>query len=189
MRRRMPTIQLFTLVAALWLLWSGHYTKLILTLGLASVFLVVFLCRRMQILDREIAPFYIAGSAIRYLPWLALEVVKASLDVIRRVLNPALPIAPQTVRVIASQRTDLGRITYANSITLTPGTLTIDAVDDHLTVHALSDEGAEDLRSGRMDRKISTLEPASEPAGQTSAAAPDEEEPDEEEPGEEEPGG
>lgn len=179
----MPTLKLFVLVAALWLLWSGHYTPLILTLGLASVLLVVFLCRRMQILDREIAPFHTAGAAVRYLPWLALEVAKSSLDVIRRVLDPALPIAPQTVRVLASQKTDLGRVTYTNSITLTPGTLTIDAVDDHLTVHALSDEGAEDLRSGRMDRKISMLEPAGEPAGGTGAAAPDEEEPGEEEPG------
>ncbi|MEE8522316.1 MAG: Na+/H+ antiporter subunit E [Thermoanaerobaculia bacterium] len=168
----MPTVQLFVLVAALWLLWSGHYTPLILTLGLGSVSLVVFLCRRMGILDREIAPFHTAGSAVRYLPWLALEVVKSSLGVIRRVLDPALPIEPQTVRVIASQRTGLGRVTYANSITLTPGTLTIDAVDDHLTVHALSDEGAADLASGRMDRKITLLEPADPLIGEQE---PDEE--------------
>jgi len=170
----MPTIQLFALVAALWLLWSGHYTPLLLTLGLGSVVLVVALCRWMGIVDRQIAPAHAVGAAVRYLPWLTLEVVKASLDVIRRVLDPAFPIAPQTVRVIASQKTDLGRVTYANSITLTPGTLTIDAVDDHLTVHALSDEGAADIAGGRMDRKISVLEPV----GALDEPAPGEQEPD-----------
>ena len=164
----MPTLQLFALVATLWLLWSGHYNGLTLTLGLVSVSLVVWLCRRMGILDREIAPFHTAGAAVRYLPWLALEVVKSSLDVIRRVLDPALPIQPQTVRLLASQKTDLGRVTYANSITLTPGTLTLDAVDDHLTVHALSDEGAADLAGGRMDRKVSVLEPVAAIDGQES---------------------
>jgi multicomponent Na+:H+ antiporter subunit E len=167
----MPTLQLFVLVAALWLLWSGHYEPMILTLGAGSVTLVVYLCRRMRIVDREIAPFHTTWAAVRYLPWLAIQVIKSNLDVIRRVLHPALPIDPQTVRVLASQKTDLGRVTYANSITLTPGTLTIDAVDDHLTVHALSDDGAADLRSGRMDRKVSALEPAAVAAGEEPAEA------------------
>lgn len=156
----MPTVQLFLVVALLWLLLSGHYTPLLLGLGLGSTALVVFLCRRMHVLDHEIAPLHLIPSAVRYLPWLAREVVAANLDVIRRVLDPRLPIDPQTVRLIASQTSDLGRVTYTNSITLTPGTLTIDAVDDHLTVHAIAGAPAQDLVGGRMDRKISSLEPA-----------------------------
>jgi multicomponent Na+:H+ antiporter subunit E len=166
----MPTLQLFVLVAALWLLWSGHYDPLLLTLGAGSVTLVVWLCRRMQIVDREIAPFHTAGAAVRYLPWLAWEVITSSLHVMRRVLDPKLPIDPQTVRVLAGQKTDLGRVTYANSITLTPGTLTIDAVDDHFTVHAIDDDCAGGLRQGSMDRKVSDLEPDAGSGGREADA-------------------
>lgn len=157
-----PTVHLFMIVALLWLVLSGHYTPLLLGLGLASTLLVVYLCRRMGLVDREIAPFHWTWSVLRYLPWLGREVVLSNLDVIRRVLHPRrpLPIEPQLVRVTASQKSDLGRVTYVHSITLTPGTLTVDAVDDHLVVHALTDVSAADLKSGRMDRKISSLEPA-----------------------------
>ena len=154
-----PAFYLFVTVAGLWLTWSGHYTPLILGLGLASTAGVVALCWRMRILDRDIAPLHVVPATVRYLPWLAWEVVKANLDVIRRVLDPRLPIDPQTLRLTASQTTDIGRVTYANSITLTPGTLTIDAIDDHLTVHAIADGPAAGLRDGAMDRKITSLEP------------------------------
>ena len=154
-----PAVYLFVTVAGLWLVWSGHYTPFLLGLGLLSTVGVVLLCWRMEILDRDIAPLHVVPATVRYVPWLAWEVIKANLDVIRRVLDPRLPIDPQTLRVRASQVTDLGRVTYTNSITLTPGTLTVDAVDDRLTVHALADEPAADLRSGRMDRKITSLEP------------------------------
>jgi multicomponent Na+:H+ antiporter subunit E len=155
----MPALYLFVTVAGLWLIWSGHYTPLILSLGLASTAGVVLLCWRMRILDRDIAPLHVVPATARYVPWLAWEVVKSNLDVIRRVLDPKLPIDPQILRVTASQATDLGRVTYTNSITLTPGTLTIDAIDDHLTVHAIADEPAAGLRDGAMDRKITSLEP------------------------------
>ncbi len=154
-----PALYLFVTVCGLWLVWSGHYTPLLLGLGLVSAAGVVALCWRMRILDRDIAPFHTLWAMVRYVPWLAWEVVKANLDVIGRVLRPSLPIDPQTLRLKASQATDLGRVTYTNSITLTPGTLTVDAVDDRLTVHALAGEPAADLKAGRMDRKITSLEP------------------------------
>ncbi len=154
-----PAVYLFVTVCGLWLVWSGHYTPLLLGFGLASAAGVVLLCWRMRILDPDIAPLHTLPATVRYVPWLAWEVVKSNLDVIRRVLAPSLPIDPQTLRLKASQGTDLGRVTYTNSITLTPGTLTVDAVDDRLTVHAIADGPAADLRAGDMDRKITSLEP------------------------------
>lgn len=153
-----PTLYLFLIVATLWLVWSGHYTSLMLAFGLVSVLLVVFLCHQMEIVDSELAPLQVAWATLRYLPWLAWEVAKSNLDVARRVLHPALPIDPVIVRVKASQKGGLGRVTYANSITLTPGTLTMEAEDDVFTIHALTHEGAADLNDGRMDRKVSDLE-------------------------------
>ena len=82
----------------------------------------------------------------------------ANIDVSRRILDPKLPIRPNFIRVKASQQGDLGRVIYANSITLTPGTVSVDMEADEITVHALSYEGAAEDMSGEMDRRVSALE-------------------------------
>ena len=93
-----------------------------------------------------------------YAPWLIWQIVKANVDVARRILDPRLPIRPHVIRIRAGQKTDLGRVIYANSITLTPGTVTIDLEGRDLRVHALTDEAAEGLATGEMDRRVSSTE-------------------------------
>ena len=93
-----------------------------------------------------------------YWRWLAREVVKSNLDVARRILSPSLPISPNVFTLKASQRTDLGRVIFANSITLTPGTISIDLQGDTIEVHALTQEAAETLQTGEMDRRVTDLE-------------------------------
>ena len=73
-------------------------------------------------------------------------------------LNPKLPISPCLIRLRASQSTDLGQVIYANSITLTPGTITLDVRDDIILVHNLTDEMADDLLTNEMDRRVTQLE-------------------------------
>ena len=97
-------------------------------------------------------------AALRYLGWLTLEVIRSNLDVSRRVLSPRLPISPTLVWVPASQKTELGRVIFANSITLTPGTVSIDVQENEIEVHALSREGAEALLEGEMDRRVRAME-------------------------------
>ena len=154
----MPTVYLLVLVSSLWVALSGHYTLLINAFGVVSVLTVVLLCRAMKILDAEIAPLYMTWPTLRHLPWLTWEVLKSNADVAWRVLHPKLPIAPRVIEVTAPQRSDLGRATYANSITLTPGTLTMNADGDTLTVHAISEDAAELLATGEMGRRITDLE-------------------------------
>ena len=155
----MPTIYLFVLVSSLWLLWSGHYdSALLLGFGLLSTIAVIYLCHEMDILDDEIAPLQMTPPTLRYVPWLAWAVLKSNYDVVTRVLNPKLPISPRLVKIDASQETDLARATYANSITLTPGTLTMDAEDGRLLVHSLTREAAEELVDGEMNARIARLE-------------------------------
>ncbi len=150
---------LFALLFGTWLLWSGHYTPMLIGFGLGSCALVVLLAHRMEIIDDEGFPLGLAPRILRYLPWLAVEVIKSNLELARRVLNPRLPIGPEIVELTASQRTDFGRTTYANSITLTPSTVTIEAESDGaFVVHAISPEAAEDLRSGEMDRQVTRME-------------------------------
>jgi len=143
---------------ALWILLSGYFEPLLLSLGLASVFLVVFIAIRMDVVDREGHPIHLSWRAASYLPWLALEIVKSSIHVARAVLTPRMPIKPTVFRVKASQVTELGHVLYANSITLTPGTITLALQDGHMDIHALTKEAKEGLLSGEMDRRVSQVE-------------------------------
>ena len=151
-------IRLGIVLYCLWLLLSGYYLPLLISLGLVSMVLVTAIALRMDIVDRETYPVRIAWTVVSYWGWLAKEIVKSSIDVSRRILNPALPISPRVIRIKASQRSKLGLVTYANSITLTPGTVSIDVEGDTIEVHALSEEAARDLEAGEMDRRVSAME-------------------------------
>ena len=141
-----------------WLLWSGHYTGLLISLGALSVMLVVWTCHRMDVVDHEGQPLALRLSILIYWLWLAGEIVKSSIDVANRVLFPSRGITPIVARMKASQKTLVGRVTYANSITLTPGTVTIDINDEELNVHALTLDGISQLREGEMDQRVTAVE-------------------------------
>lgn len=143
---------------AIWLLLSGHYTPLLLSLGVFSTLVVVALAMRAHFIDREIQPVLLTPSVLLYWLWLAWEVIKANVDIARCILSPGLPISPRVIKVRSSQKTELGRVTYANSITLVPGTVTMDVDEDLFTVHALTKANADDLESGEMDRRVSNVE-------------------------------
>jgi multicomponent Na+:H+ antiporter subunit E len=148
----------------LWLLLSGHFEPLLIILGIVSCVLVVVIAHRMDVIDHEGHPIGLTPRILLYWPWLLWEIVKANIDVIRRLIDPKLPISPTIVRVKATQKTELGRVIYANSITLTPGTVTIDVEGHELVVHALSREGAEALETGEMDRRVTSFEGVGERA-------------------------
>ena len=146
------------LLFALWLLLSGHYTPLMLLLGGLSTLLVVFLALRADLIDRETHPVLLKPSILLYWLWLAREIIKSNLDVARRILTPGLPISPNVFTVRTTQQSDLGRVTYANSITLVPGTVAMDVDEDVITVHALTQEAAADLKRGEMNRRVCDVE-------------------------------
>ncbi len=151
-------VSLALVLFALWLLLSGHYVPLLLGLGAISVLLVVTITLRMDVVDREGHPIHLSPKALLYWPWLAWEIVKSNVDVARRILSPTLPISPTVIRLKASQKSELGKVIYANSITLTPGTVSIDIDGDKIEVHALTREAAQALRTGDMDRRITRFE-------------------------------
>ena len=152
------SVSLALVLFALWLLLSGVFEPLLIVLGAVSAVIVVVLAHRMDVIDREGHPVHLTWRALLFWPWLASEIVKANMDVSRRVLDPRLPISPTLVRVNASQKTDLGQVIYANSITLTPGTVSVDLQDDYILVHALTREGAQALAEGEMDRRVGSVE-------------------------------
>ncbi len=148
-------ISIALVLYGLWLLLSGHYVLLLLGLGVVSVLLVVLIAIRMDVVDPEGHPVHLGlKAALWYWPWLVWEIIKANVAVTRQILNPRLPISPTVVRVKATQKSALGKVVYANSITLTPGTVSIDVDGPTISVHALTREAAEDLKRGEMDRRV-----------------------------------
>ncbi|MCH7832977.1 MAG: Na+/H+ antiporter subunit E, partial [Proteobacteria bacterium] len=110
----------------LWMLLSGFFVTLLLSLGMVSVALVVWIAHRMDVIDHEGHPIHLTIRALFYWPWLIVEIIKANIDVARAIVRRRMPINPSVIEVKATQETELGQVIYANSITLTPGTVTID---------------------------------------------------------------
>ncbi len=145
----------------LWLLLSGMHAPLLLILGVVSSVFVAWIAQRMGLLTPEPGSAWLRPlRCLAYMPWLAWQVAKANADVALRILVPSKGISPRVLRVPSTQASDLARTVYANSITLTPGTISIDVGSDVITVHALSREGAEDLAGGEMGERVSALERA-----------------------------
>ncbi|MCH8036214.1 MAG: Na+/H+ antiporter subunit E [Proteobacteria bacterium] len=165
------SISLGLLLFGVWLLLSGIFEPLLLGLGVVSCLVVVLIAHRMDVIDREGHPIHLAWRIVIYWFWLALEIVKSNIDVARRILDPKLPIHPLLIRLPASQKSELGLVIYANSITLTPGTVSVQVEVGEILVHAIAEEPAEALRQGDMDRRVSAVEgPVEGPAeGPTEA--------------------
>ena len=142
-----------------WLSLSGHYTPLLLSFGVASCVLVVYLSIRMEVVDEEGVPLHLRGRFwIGYLPWLMKEIFVANVAVAKIILDPALPISPRMVVFPGSQKTDLGRAIYANSITLTPGTITTGVQGQEFQIHALTAADLETNEQDEMDRRCTHVE-------------------------------
>lgn len=141
-----------------WLLWSGHLEVLLVSLGVVSCVIVVVMSFRMGVMDDEGPQGAVAWRLAMYVPWLLWQIVVANIDVARRILNPRLPIAPRVIRVRTRQKTALGRTIFANSITLTPGTVSMDLEGDEIVVHALTREAADELQAGAMNDRVAGVE-------------------------------
>jgi len=144
-------------VAIIWLLLSGHYTMLILSLGVLSVLTVTWFVWRMDRVDGELAVLPMRPRLLYYLLWLMWQVVLSNIDLVRRIWDPTLPIRPTWQRLDIKVTSPLAKMLYANSITLTPGTLTTDVREDHFMVHSLTSDGIDELRKGRMEKQIQRL--------------------------------
>ncbi|MES9993002.1 MAG: Na+/H+ antiporter subunit E [Candidatus Thiodiazotropha sp.] len=151
----MMVISYTSFLFAVWLLLSGHLEPLMLGLGLVSVLLTVFLVKRMTLIDHESYPLHLSSKIPGFLVFIMQEIVKANIDVIKRILTfKRSSISPQLFAVPASLKSDLGQVIYANSITLTPGTVSVELEQDKILVHALTKEAADELASGEMAKSI-----------------------------------
>jgi multicomponent Na+:H+ antiporter subunit E len=149
---------LFVLFYAFWILLSGFFTPFLLGAGAAVSLAVVWFAHRMEVADREGHPAHLGLSALGYWPWLAKEILKSALDVSKVILDPRLPASPTVVRFKPRQKSAVGLVTHANSITLTPGTLSVEVGPDQFVVHGLTRESANAAIDSDMDLRVERFE-------------------------------
>ncbi len=152
--RNLSRLIVFFLLFAFWLIFSGHFDSLHLGLGFVCSFLVAVLSHDLLIQDVT-APNKLlkAWRFFHYVPWLLYQIALANLHVVALVIDPR-KIRPQVVRFRSKLTSELALVSFGNSITLTPGTITMDIVDGEFFVHALSDKFARDLLTGDMEQRI-----------------------------------
>lgn len=150
-------VMMALLLAAAWLLWSGFFKPLLLALGAISCVLVLIISHRMHLFDTDVFALRFMARLFRFWGWLGREVVRSSLEVTRVVLSPKLPISPTVAEFDAHCEHPVDRAILGNSITLTPGTLTLSIDGQRFVVHALTEAGARDIMGGEMDRRVSRL--------------------------------
>ena len=143
----------------LWLLLSGKGDGLLLALGLASAAGIAAFSLRLGLLDRESLPFHLLHPRRGIWPywlWLAGETIKANLAVARIILARDCGTQQRLFWIPSGQASDLARAIYANSITLTPGTVTVDMAEDRLLVHALDGKMCDSLEE--MARRVRAVD-------------------------------
>lgn len=153
-------ISAFIALLSFWLLLSGLFTPFLMISGVGCAFAVVLFSRRMAVIDHEGLPTHLKPLKIAgYWLWLLGEIIKSGLTVSRIILDPKLPISPTLRSFKPRQKTTIGLVIHANSITLTPGTLTVRVAPDRILVHALTRSGAADAaEDSEMDRRVAALE-------------------------------
>ena len=152
----MKSFILFFILFSLWLLMSGHYNVLIVSLGIISCAFCVYVAKRGKLIDDEGLPIFFMPRLLNYLIWLFKEILKSNLSTAKVIINGK--VEPETFTVKTSQVTDVAKVTYANSITLTPGTVTTKIQKGIFEVHALNSDFGNDVRTNEMDKKVTWLE-------------------------------
>ncbi len=148
----------FLLLLPFWLLLSGHYDLFHVSIGVFCCALVSFFSTDLLFSAANIASHHVViWRFFLYIPWLIYQIVLANISVAKLVLSPKLKIEPQVFSFKTRLKTDLAKTTYGNSITLTPGTITLDVKDDEFYIHALAGNFADDLLTGEMEKRINNI--------------------------------
>ncbi|MEX0828475.1 MAG: Na+/H+ antiporter subunit E [Haliea sp.] len=147
------------LLAVFWIINSGHFDFLLLSFGVFSIVIVLVINRIMTRVNEEYHPPIILSLRLPgYIAWLVKEIILSNIAIIRCIWQRQPAIEPRVFKVKVSQQTDMFKVLYANSITMTPGTVTMEIEGDEFTVHALTRESREGVLSGDMDRRVRSLE-------------------------------
>lgn len=142
-----------------WILLSGKFSFILLMSGIISSLLVSYLSHDLLIGKSDITLGIIRIIRfVKYLPWLLWQITLSNIDLVYRTLHPKMPIDPRIISFKNEYKTETGMVTLANSITLTPGTVTIEVNKDEFIVHAIAKKPAESLLTGEMQTRVKRIE-------------------------------
>lgn len=161
-QRRKTAFQNFmgtgAILFAFWVLLSGQFDAFHLSLGAICSILVAYLYHDLLFANVRVGDMrVVAGRFITYIPWLLYQILMSNIHVASLVLRPKMPIDPKIVTFKTKLETDISCVTLANSITLTPGTITMEIRDGVYYVHALSKKVADELKAGEMEDRVAHI--------------------------------
>lgn len=151
-------LSLSAVLALLWWILSGSTSFKLVGLGIVSVLFTAYVSQRLQAVDRESLPLHMAKRLLGYWPYLLWQIVLSNIAMSRLILSRKPDLDPRIIRVNIRQKSDLGKVVLGNSVTLTPGTVTLDFVDDDIEVYAINEEAAKGVLSGEMDSRVPVYE-------------------------------
>lgn len=141
-------------LALLWWVLSGYTKPLLISLGIVSVLFAAFVAHRMDVVDEESHPLHLSTQLLRYWLYLLWQIVISNVKMVATILSPNPDINPRVITVRINQRSELGKVVLGNSVTLTPGTVTLQVEGDMIEVHALNDDSAEGVEQGTFDQRV-----------------------------------
>ncbi len=161
-RNNRSLVFLILFLVLLWLVFSGKFDALHLGYGVLSIVLVTVMCRGLLAgpedrPENEVLPRIAWGRLLLYPFWLLWQILLANLQVAAIIVHPRLPIDPVMLEFRSGLQSDLARVTLGNSITLTPGTLTVRIEGDHFLVHTLHPRLAGGLLDGSMQHQVAAV--------------------------------
>lgn len=150
----------FTFLLVLWLSLSGIYDNLlIIGFGIFSSALCAWIVHHLKLLETQSQQSSLRIiSLTKYLFWLVVEIGKADWAVTKVIIAKDMPLKQRFLKVPSPQRSDFSKMLFANSITITPGTITVETESDHFIVHALTDDAADMNALNEMSSKVSNTE-------------------------------
>ncbi|WP_144212935.1 Na+/H+ antiporter subunit E [Shewanella donghaensis] len=151
-------LSLILTLALFWWINSNYSNPLLLSLGAGSIMLVLYIAQKMDVIDQETHPIRLNVNMAKYTLWLVKQVILSNISVVKHIWMGNKSIKPTLTTIDTRQCSDINKVIYANSITLTPGTVAIDLIEDQLTVHALHKDDIDTLKTGEMDRRVRELE-------------------------------
>lgn len=155
MRAVTTAVVLFTL----WIAISGVYQPLTIGFGVMSAVVASYVVHRMNVVDQDPIPLKLHPVRMaRYWGWLMVQIIKSNIVVTRVILSPNMPIRPNFFATRITQKTELAQVIFANSITLTPATVTVETGDDHLWVHALAFSDGDPEALDDMNARVRAIE-------------------------------
>ncbi|MDP2378965.1 MAG: Na+/H+ antiporter subunit E [Pseudohongiella sp.] len=155
---KIQTLSLTLLLIIFWLLNSGLFKPLIFILGAFSIVLVLIISSRMKVIDEESQPLHLTKNIPAYYAWLLKELVMSNIKVVSTIWQGHLQLQPALTTIKMNHLSDMGKVIYANSISLTPGTVTTDVTENSITVHALDKSSITDIQSGAMEARVRKLD-------------------------------